>query len=118
MDNRHRATASAVLKVGVVYKVTYPNGKIYVGQDRTDDANYFGSADAFTVAADFTQDQLDDFAIRKQVLHRVYDVTIRELNALEKREILNHNSNDPRVGYNRTPRHPRRICRTRYKEDA
>jgi hypothetical protein len=28
----------------VVYKITYPNGKIYVGQDVTDSINYFGSA--------------------------------------------------------------------------
>jgi len=26
------------------YKIIYPNGKIYVGQDRTDTLNYFGSA--------------------------------------------------------------------------
>jgi hypothetical protein len=30
--------------MSVIYKVTYPNGKIYVGQDRTDSVNYFGSA--------------------------------------------------------------------------
>jgi hypothetical protein len=28
----------------VVYKITYPNGKIYIGQDLTDSINYFGSA--------------------------------------------------------------------------
>jgi hypothetical protein len=28
----------------VVYRTTYPNGKIYVGQDRTNSINYFGSA--------------------------------------------------------------------------
>jgi hypothetical protein len=27
-----------------VYKITYPNGKIYIGQDRTDSANHFGSS--------------------------------------------------------------------------
>jgi hypothetical protein len=27
----------------VVYKITYPNGKIYVGQDITDSIGYFGS---------------------------------------------------------------------------
>jgi len=34
----------------VVYKITYPNGKIYVGQDVTDCINYFGSASADVVA--------------------------------------------------------------------
>ncbi len=30
----------------IVYKITYPNRKIYVGQDRTDNINYFGSANS------------------------------------------------------------------------
>jgi len=28
----------------VVYRITYPNGKIYIGQDVTDSINFFGSA--------------------------------------------------------------------------
>jgi hypothetical protein len=28
----------------IIYKITYPNGKIYVGKDLTDSINYFGSA--------------------------------------------------------------------------
>lgn len=27
----------------VIYKITYPNGKIYIGKDLTDSINYFGS---------------------------------------------------------------------------
>jgi len=27
----------------VIYKITYPNGKIYVGQDRRNTLTYFGS---------------------------------------------------------------------------
>lgn len=38
----------------VVYKITYPNGKIYVGQDVTDSINYFGSVDSKLLAVDFT----------------------------------------------------------------
>lgn len=37
----------------VVYKITYPNGKIYVGQDLTGSINYFGSARSGLIAADF-----------------------------------------------------------------
>ena len=29
-----------------VYKITYPNGKIYVGQDLTGTVSYFGSANS------------------------------------------------------------------------
>jgi hypothetical protein len=28
----------------VVYKITYPSGRIFIGQDLTDSINYFGSA--------------------------------------------------------------------------
>lgn len=28
----------------VIYKITYPNGKIYIGKDLTNTLNYFGSA--------------------------------------------------------------------------
>ena len=40
----------------VIYKITYPNGKIYVGQDRTDSINYFGSASSELIAKDFTRE--------------------------------------------------------------
>jgi len=50
-----------------IYKITYPNGKIYVGQDRTDSINYFGSADSELIAADFTRDERRDFTIRKEM---------------------------------------------------
>lgn len=51
-----------------VYKITYPNGKIYVGMDLTDSANYFGSASSALIAADFTREQRRDFVIRKEIL--------------------------------------------------
>ena len=38
--------------MNVIYKITYPNGRIYIGQDRTDDINYFGSAESDLVARD------------------------------------------------------------------
>ena len=44
----------------VIYKITYPNGKIYVGQDRTDSINYFGSANSKLIAKDFTREQRQD----------------------------------------------------------
>jgi hypothetical protein len=40
-------------RTSVVYKVTYPNGKIYVGQDRTDSISCFGSASSALIAKDF-----------------------------------------------------------------
>lgn len=45
----------------VVYRITYPNGKIYVGKDLTDSVNYFGSASDAAIAADFSREQRRDF---------------------------------------------------------
>lgn len=52
----------------VIYKITYPNGKIYVGQDRTNSVNYFGSADSALIARDFTREQRRDFTVRREIL--------------------------------------------------
>jgi hypothetical protein len=102
------------LTVGIIYKITYPNGKIYIGQDRTRDVNYFGSADSFSIAADFPLWCWDDFTITKTVLEHRADITIRDLNALEARYIAQYRSNDPAIGYNRTGQ-KRRMCRTLIK---
>jgi hypothetical protein len=67
----------------VIYKITYPNGKIYVGQDRTDSINYFGSASSELIAKDFTREQRQDFAIRKEILWESENKTPAEVTAKE-----------------------------------
>jgi hypothetical protein len=52
----------------VIYKITYPNGKIYVGKDLTDSINYFGSARSSLIEKDFTREQRRDFMIRREIL--------------------------------------------------
>jgi hypothetical protein len=90
------------LRVGIIYKITYPNGKIYVGQDRTDDINYFGSADSFTIAKDFSKWEARDFTVRKVILARYRNIEVCELNRRERELIAKLKSNDPKIGYNRT----------------
>lgn len=104
-----------ILKVGVVYKITYPNGKIYVGQDRTDDINYFGSADSHTIAKDFGVWK-QEFIIKKEILFRCKGISIQDLNKKERAFIERFRSNDPQIGYNRTPGNPRQKCVTLFKE--
>lgn len=41
----------------VIYKITYPNGQIYIGKDLTGTLNYFGSADSALIERDFSQEQ-------------------------------------------------------------
>jgi hypothetical protein len=49
----------------IIYKITYPNGKIYIGKDLTDSINYFGSANSKLIEKDFIGEERRDFAIRK-----------------------------------------------------
>jgi hypothetical protein len=88
----------------VIYKITYPNGKIYVGQDRTDSINYFGSASSELIVKDFTREQQRDFIIRKEILWESETTTPVEVTAKELEFILALKANDPAIGYNRWPK--------------
>ena len=88
----------------VIYKITYPNGRIYVGKDLTDSINYFGSANSDLIAKDFTRKQRRDFTIRKQILWESELASDFEVNQKEVQFILRLRSNDPAIGYNRWPK--------------
>jgi hypothetical protein len=90
----------------VVYKITYPNGKIYGGMDLTDSINYFGSASSALIAKDFTREQRRDFTIRKQILWESETATDSEVRQKETEFIRELKANDPTVGYNQWPRSP------------
>lgn len=91
------------IKLKVIYKITYPNGKIYVGQDITDDINYFGSANSTVIAQDFTREQRRNFTIRKEILWESYSATNTEITAKENELIVSTGANNPTNGYNRNP---------------
>ena len=88
----------------VVYKITYPNGKIYVGQDLTDSINYFGSASSELIAKDFTRELRRDFTIRKEILWESELASRSEVSEKEIEFILKYKSNDPAIGYNQRPK--------------
>ena len=89
----------------VIYKITYPNGKIYIGQDLTDTINYFGSANSKLIEKDFTREQRQDFTIRKEILQEFPDTTDNsEVYRCEVDFIIKLGSNDPSKGYNRNPK--------------
>jgi len=88
----------------VIYKITYPNGKIYIGQDITDSINYFGSADSKLIEADFTREQRRDFVIRKEILWESETASNQEVNLKEVEFIRLFRSNNPTIGYNQRPR--------------
>ena len=88
----------------VIYKITYPNGKIYVGQDLTDSINYFGSASSELIAKDFTREQRREFTIRKEILWESESASNSEVGQREVDFIRELRSNDPAVGYNQWPK--------------
>lgn len=90
--------------MSVIYKITYPNGKIYIGQDRTNSINYFGSASSALIARDFTPEQRKDFTIRREILWEWETATVSEVTKKENEFIRALKSNHPAIGYNQSPR--------------
>ena len=88
----------------IIYKITYPNGKIYVGKDLTDTINYFGSADSKLIEADFSREQRRDFTIRREVLWESDTASDQDVSLKEVEFIRDFRSNDPEIGYNRWSR--------------
>jgi hypothetical protein len=90
--------------MNVIYKITYPNGKIYIGQDRTDDIRYFGSPNRNLIENDFTRDQKRNFTIQKEIIWESEMASIEEVYQMEIEFIKKFRSNDPNKGYNRWPK--------------
>lgn len=88
----------------VIYKITYPNGKIYIGKDLTDTIDYFGSPNSDLIAKDFTREQRADFTVRKEIIWESESATDSEVSLKEVELIRLYRSNDPSVGYNQWPK--------------
>ena len=88
----------------VIYKITYPNGKIYIGKDLTNTLNYFGSADSALIEKDFTREQQRDFTVRKQIIWESETASDFEVSKKEVDYIRSLRSNNPASGYNQWPR--------------
>lgn len=86
----------------VIYRITYPNGKIYIGKDLTDSINYFGSASSDLIAQDFTHEERQSFTITREILFESEDAS--EVNKKEAVLIRENRSNDPSIGYNQWPK--------------
>jgi hypothetical protein len=89
--------------MSVIYRIIYPNGKIYIGQDRTNSINYFGSASSDLIAKDFTPEARRVFTVTREILWESDSASNSEVTRKEIELILEYGSNDPAVGYNRFP---------------
>jgi hypothetical protein len=88
----------------VIYKITNPNGKIYISKDLTDSINYFGSADSKLIEKDFNREQRRDLTIRREILWESEAASDKEVNLQEVEYITSLKSNDPAIGYNQWPK--------------
>ena len=99
---------SPVMRPKQVYKITYPNGKIYVGSDLigVGTLTYFGSPSPAAKARIVAENEAHrlDFTVRKEILWESETATKRETLDKEIEFILRTGANDPAIGYNLTPR--------------
>ncbi|TXI73790.1 MAG: GIY-YIG nuclease family protein [Limnohabitans sp.] len=89
----------------VVYKITFPNGKIYIGKDEGGQGHsvrYFGSWSDALIEQDFSKEELQDLTLRKQILFESDNKL--EIRQKESELIRALKSNDPLIGYNQTHR--------------
>ena len=86
-----------------VYKVTYPNGKVLVAQDRTDQVACIEAIANEQFTEDFGTEARLDFMVRKEVLWESPDADAEESERQEREWILRLHANDPAIGYNRWP---------------
>lgn len=111
-----------------IYKITYPNGRIYIGMDLTGDPFYLGSPSASRqIAADLKLDTSTipckalalhcpvitgemihlrnlGLLLRKEILWESVTAADSEVRDREIRYIREHRANDPTIGYNKVPR--------------
>jgi|SRR5919106_2195934 hypothetical protein len=87
----------------VIYRITYPNGKIYIGKDLTGTLSYFGSVDSRLIESDFTPEQCRDLTIRKEILWQSETATDQEVNSKEVELIRDHRH--PGRDHRPAPRH-------------
>jgi len=88
----------------VIYKITYPNGKIYIGKDLTDSINYFGSADSNYIEKDYSREERKVFIIKKEIIWESDTASDNEVNKKEIEYINYFKSNVPEIGYNQWPK--------------
>jgi hypothetical protein len=92
------------MKKQYIYKITYPNGKIYVGQDVTESyATYFGSGNKEYIQQDFSFEQFKCFTVTKEILWSGEGFTPAALTRKEYDLIVGNEANNPEKGYNLRP---------------
>ena len=105
-----RPNKDTIISWGYVFKITFPNGKIYVGSDtaktaRLDFFKYFGSPSRAKA------DMLDElceyltngciYSLTKEILYAQENVRVGDILRIERQFIKSLNAQNPQIGYNR-----------------
>ena len=94
--------------IAQVYKITYPTGKIYIGSQPYLSHSYFGSPDRDLLNEDFmklSEEARKDYSCRKEILWEKENCSDQEMFAMENKLIVENQSNNPDIGYNRRPKY-------------
>lgn len=105
-----RPNRNTIIPWGCVFKVIFPNGKIYVGSDtamsaRSDFFKYFGTP--ISGKEDMLNDMesylagVDPYILKKEILYSRENVKIGEILKKEQEYINSLDSKNPSTGYNR-----------------
>lgn len=82
----------------VIYKITWPNGKIYIGSDVTDSITYFGGPDKRLIEADFpTRKARQSMWVRREILWESEMASLSQVLERERELILAFRANDPAI---------------------
>ena len=90
-----------------IYKIIYPNGKIYVGSDvvsKHQGVAYFGSPSGDAIEKDFTPIQIRNMTITKEIIWESETASNAEVLKKEIELIHTLESNNPTKGYNKKPK--------------
>ena len=88
-----------------VYKITYPNGMIYVGMDLTGSPLLGSPSAGAKIAADLDLDPNRlELTLRKEILWESETATDSEVRKTEIALIVQHGANNPAIGYNLVPK--------------
>lgn len=105
-----RLSKDSEIPWGCVFKVTFPNGKIYVGSDtaktaRMDFFKYFGSPAKAKpeMLADLENYLLNSepYSVKKEILFAQENVKVGDVLKIEQKYIRELSAKDPAIGYNR-----------------
>lgn len=99
-----------IISWGCVFKITFPNNKIYIGSDtdktaRLDFFKYLGSPikaknDIFNELGRYLTNA-EPYVLKKEILYSKEEVRVSDILQIEQQFIKILNAKDPNIGYNR-----------------